>query len=305
VTGRQEPEQPSGVESCGMEIEEAVVIVHGTFASEEDWIQPGSQFRQSLGRQIGKRAVHPFIWSGLNSHKARTEAGGELARFVDRLCSTKGIQRVWCVTHSHGGNVALYALRDEPFAQRLAGIVFFGTPFLHVHRRNLQRFCKISSTTLVLILFVFLHLGAFLGLVLLLFAVQDHDAVKLTEFLFLFFFICGSWYLALRLEEYAPRKLMEFLSRKQNEICGLLAQPSFACPTYVATVPRDEAAFVLTSVDGVSAIPWIGWDVATRAAGAVTFSYAFLVLYGGAILDVPYVGAGTYLINRIIFGQAA
>ena len=107
-----------------------------------DSIQPGSPFLQSLRSRIGKRAIRTFIWSGANSHKARINAGHELAGFVDRLCSTESFRRVWCVTHSHGGNVALYALRDERFAARLAGIVFLGTPFLHIHCRDVQKFCQ-------------------------------------------------------------------------------------------------------------------------------------------------------------------
>ena len=68
------------------ETNEAVVIVHGTFASHADWIQPSSQFLLQLGKQLEGRTIHIFPWTGENSHKARAEAGEQLAGFVDGLC---------------------------------------------------------------------------------------------------------------------------------------------------------------------------------------------------------------------------
>jgi hypothetical protein len=263
-------------QSSGGESEEAVVVVHGTFAENADWIQPGSQFLQSLGCRIGKRSIHTFVWSGLNSHKARSEAGQDLALFVNRLCLTESFQRVWCVTHSHGGNVALYALRDSQFAQRLAGIVFFGTPFFHVRPRNIQRFCKVFSWMLgglasVLFLLSFgVIFSIFMVVVIALSSEHIFWSLSLSIGFFALMGVFNYWaersrWGQSRRGEHTERKLLEFLSRKQEEICGLVAQPSPSCPTYIAAVPRDEAAFILTSVDDVSTIPWIGWGIAVRA----------------------------------------
>src|SRR4051794_38229892 len=103
---RQGYDQTSVAAPSYTEAKEAVVIVHGTFANNSNWIQPNSHFIRELGLRIGPRAIHIFIWSGENSHKARTEAGEQLARFVDGLRLTGSVRRVWCITHSHGGNVA-------------------------------------------------------------------------------------------------------------------------------------------------------------------------------------------------------
>jgi hypothetical protein len=102
-----EPES-SGSPSGYTATNEAAVVLHGTFASDADWIQPDSLFIRKLHHCIGQRPVHSFVWSGENSHKARTEAGDQLVEFTESLCLTRGLQRVWCVTHSHGGNVVLY-----------------------------------------------------------------------------------------------------------------------------------------------------------------------------------------------------
>jgi len=132
---------------------------------------------------------------------------------------------------------------------------------------------------------------------------ESADRGKLLGILFFFGSLWGSLYLneRLPLAKYAEPALMKFLSAKQDEICGLLAQPKPSCPTYVATVPRDEAAFVLTSVDNVSATPWIAWDVAVRAAATVLFSWATLSIYGGIIFNTPP-SVGVQPLNNIVLG---
>ena len=82
---------------------------------------------------------------------------------------------------------------------------------------------------------------------------------------------------------------------------GFVAQPRPACPTFIATVRRDEAARVLTTIDDVAVIPWITWDVAVRATLAVTLTYYILAFYGGVIFNVPAFG-GLSLDNRIVLG---
>ena len=198
--------------------EEAVVVIHSTFASDADWFRPDSPFFERLGGGVGKRTVRRFVWSGKNSHRARIEAGGDLARFVNQLCSSEGFQRVWCVAHSHGGHVALYALRDKEFARKLAGIAFLGTPFLHVRRRNLERFCHTFTQVLSWLIFFPIYM--------------PFVAVALTDIPFRFGRLAGGFQLYIgnalgallylryrqRLRRYVDRRLLDFLSRKQHYI---------------------------------------------------------------------------------------
>lgn len=43
------------------------------------------------------------------------------------------------IAHSHGGNVALYALRDEGLKDRTTGVACLATPFIHVGERDLGK----------------------------------------------------------------------------------------------------------------------------------------------------------------------
>lgn len=84
--------------------------------------------------------VHDFIWSGRNSHAERLAAGDRLALEIETVRRECGDgpspARVFLVSHSHGGNVALYAgARLSPPPE---GIVCLATPFLHVEPLNLD-----------------------------------------------------------------------------------------------------------------------------------------------------------------------
>jgi hypothetical protein len=172
-------------------------------------------------------------------------------------------------------------LNDEAFAAKLAGIAFFGTHFLHMHRRKLQQFCRVFTEILswlyyavVVSVCTILIEGAFL----------IHLPTTFIIYVLIGIVLVGTVSFNYRssLRQYADRKLLEFLSEKQEVICDRLAQPSPACPTYVATVPRDEAAFVLTSVDGISVIPWVGLAMALRAVKALFIT--FLCLCAGSVI---------------------
>ena len=43
------------------------------------------------------------------------------------------------VAHSHGGTVACYALQDKKLASAITGVLFLGTPFLHVRKSRLPK----------------------------------------------------------------------------------------------------------------------------------------------------------------------
>jgi hypothetical protein len=61
------------------------------------------------------------------------------------------------VAHSHGGNVAMYALADESLASRVSGVVCLGTPFFACKPRNLR-----AAAPLVGILLIFTVVISFL-----------------------------------------------------------------------------------------------------------------------------------------------
>lgn len=127
------------------------LLVHGTWAhgkwrallwrfipehrrpTEIAWPDLAAKLK-TLGR------VEHFVWSGKNSHKARTGAGQDLAKRIKKILGDHRDEQLCIVSHSHGGNVALYALDalSEELRKRVNGLVCLATPFLHFRPQQLD-----------------------------------------------------------------------------------------------------------------------------------------------------------------------
>ena len=108
-----------------------VTLVHGTWAPDADWTREKSPLRKLLQEQFGDDVhVNPFTWSGANDYGGRLAAGKELRQCLGELTNTYTTAKHVIVAHSHGGNVALYALNDEKTASKISGLVTLATPFL-------------------------------------------------------------------------------------------------------------------------------------------------------------------------------
>lgn len=80
--------------------------------------------------------IKQFIWSGGNTNKARQLAGEELTTIlITSAREHPGIPH-FLIAHSHGGNVALYALRDPIVRAAISGLVTLATPFIQVQARR-------------------------------------------------------------------------------------------------------------------------------------------------------------------------
>ncbi len=113
-----------------------VTLVHGTWKPDSPWTRRGSHFRKWLSAESG---LEPFFWafkwSAGNSHKARLEGGGDLAVELERH-RRPGLPH-FLVGHSHGGNVALYALKQLKQHEWVTGVVCMSTPHLKIRERKL------------------------------------------------------------------------------------------------------------------------------------------------------------------------
>lgn len=108
-----------------------VIPVHGTFAGRCG----ATQWKICADFQKAGAVIHPdFKWSGNNNHPSRIAAGEALAAYIDSL-KIPPADRLFLVAHSHGGNVALYALKHTG-TERVDGIVFLATPFLLFRPHN-------------------------------------------------------------------------------------------------------------------------------------------------------------------------
>ena len=137
-----------------------VTLVHGTFARRAGWIKPDSKLSKYL---IGMVAppVHltPFTWSGANRISARLKAAEDLRRRLLDQVGSHPNDAHYVIGHSHGGNVAAYAIQGSEELKRTVGLVCLSTPFLLLELRALSISTRKMLTTLRLALFGFLLAG--------------------------------------------------------------------------------------------------------------------------------------------------
>ncbi len=152
-----------------------VTLVHGTFANtESEWIQESGALCTALrGALDGVVVARRFEWTGRNRNADRRHAAADLARTLDEGLGAHPDARHFIIAHSHGGNVALGALRDPVRQRSMSGLVCLGTPFVRVSERNtgeaaapslaglfVRAYVALLGTTLVLSAIA--ALGAFL-----------------------------------------------------------------------------------------------------------------------------------------------
>ena len=121
----------------------AITLIHGTFAKNAPWTLEGSQLRSTVGQAAGPRAVFfAFPWSGRNTDKARTSASDELASHLQWVSLNYPDVRQILVAHSHGGNVAVQALKkaaSRGLRTNQISVVTLNTPFIHAIPRDIGR----------------------------------------------------------------------------------------------------------------------------------------------------------------------
>ena len=125
-----------------------VTLVHGTWAANAAWLRADSVLCRSLLEAFPDQVLRfvPFRWSGHNSVSARFRAGQALAEKLSAM------QREWpearhvLVGHSHGGFVALSALRGATLDRRICGVACLSTPFLMARIRPMSRMARAGLT---------------------------------------------------------------------------------------------------------------------------------------------------------------
>ncbi|MDI3465635.1 MAG: hypothetical protein OJF50_004456 [Nitrospira sp.] len=133
------------------QISHVFTLIHGTWSNsflfklpsshKPQWFEDGSRFRHRLLAAFPSSLFNPFHWSGGNSVYAREEAAKGLVTNLTKLTIDYPNAEHFIIAHSHGGNVACYALRDQPeLSNSIRGIICLSTPFLYVKRRADSRY---------------------------------------------------------------------------------------------------------------------------------------------------------------------
>lgn len=115
-----------------------VVLVHGTWGRTSAWLEPGAPLHDTLTGAGLEPEV--FRWSGANRHNRRRDAADELVQFLDVGIDVDPHRPIHIIAHSHGGNVALYALRSLVEMRRelpLISLTTLATPFIVMQPRSL------------------------------------------------------------------------------------------------------------------------------------------------------------------------
>lgn len=159
---------------------EPVIVVHGTFAQDNDWFRRHSVFCQTLDDQLKRSGsiaecwsclAHgndEFRWSGANSELERRFAGWRLFEVLATLERRSDVVGYHIISHSHGGNVVISAV-GQGYFKKLRTVTFTetrtGTGYLLslLFRLSLL-FLLVAITTAraSLDFFTLLLLGAFL-----------------------------------------------------------------------------------------------------------------------------------------------
>lgn len=119
------------------------VLVHGTFAADAFWWQPGAPFHSYLSSNVRPNLYggsNPFHWSGGYSNAARALGARQLCSWAE-MQSESGLDHV--IAHSHGGSVAMLASR---LAQRIDKLVLLSCP---VHATYTPDFNNVGSVVSV------------------------------------------------------------------------------------------------------------------------------------------------------------
>jgi hypothetical protein len=136
-----------------------VVLVHGTWDQDAKWTADDSPLCSQLREHLAA-VFERSPWTGLNSHTDRLAAATDLRKRLQDIRSRNPGSPLFVVAHSHGGNIACYALQDKEMQSAVRGVICLATPFLHVRPSALPKslLAAVIPTLVIFWLVGFLYL---------------------------------------------------------------------------------------------------------------------------------------------------
>jgi pimeloyl-ACP methyl ester carboxylesterase len=121
------------------------------------WTAREAPLATTLTARLGTGVqIERFQWSGKNSYREREIAGARLADFLKALVKRHPDSKLFIIAHSHGGNVARYALENDNLASQIQGLVTLATPFLEAEERNIYGIVTVATHGLLFLLCIYL-----------------------------------------------------------------------------------------------------------------------------------------------------
>jgi hypothetical protein len=103
------------------------------------WLRNESGFEDRLKELLGEGASFKYFeWSGRNTYTDRLKARDDLRDDLMKTAADNPSAKHFVIAHSHGGNAALYAMKDGELATKISGMVAMSTPFLNVKLRRAE-----------------------------------------------------------------------------------------------------------------------------------------------------------------------
>ncbi|MFA6243033.1 MAG: hypothetical protein WC655_19000 [Candidatus Hydrogenedentales bacterium] len=229
-----------------------ITTVHGTFARGAAWTKPESNLCKALSKGlVGVVVIKPFEWTGKNTLSARMNGAAKLKEHFAHLQHEHPNAKHYIIAHSHGGNVAMYAMNDPGVASLVSGVVCMSTPFIFATRRLLG--AKNDA-----------GLSARLASVIPALALSAFQIALVAAFVYLStiwdFEISKSWMtaiyvLVLLASMTAGVVLVEWLSAFTDRLCNSMEQPVLDSEKLlIIRSPGDEAGAAL---GGVQFVVWL------------------------------------------------
>lgn len=263
-----------------------VTLVHGTWARNAPWIQPESDFCASLSASTDRTIQFlPFNWSGRNNHGARLKAGEQLASHIKKHHKSHPDSPHFVIAHSHGGNVALYALRDENAVSAVTGLITLATPFIVIRDREIDLALKIVAK--ICAFFAFIYLWVFLSNIATPHLLSASGWIVLAGIVAAIFLTFILWGAVFGLAEAIEEGMGAWLSSRQDEwIDRLSYRIPVGLPVLATRFSIDEASFGLRAFQFVSEIaPMIARILSYLTVG-LFFITIFLSLPGFSLIPV-------------------
>ena len=272
-----------------------ICLVHGTFARDAPWTQAESPLCRALMDRLPGATLLPFSWSGGNSHQIRAETGQALASIIEEKLLAGDVDRVFLIGHSHGGNVALRSLDSEAVEAAVRGMIFLGTPFLIVDKRNWDRTIPAyAKATATLAAFIVSLIGIALLATIAFTVMEDFTGkiVFLIGMLALTQVFEGIYDFVLDRLKWDLPDGFDLAADHAEELISTTIPP---CPSFIAAVAADEAGFLLAGVDRVTHTPiellrLVGEAFLSIIAGVLAGVMVLQFAQGGIIEDSAALG---------------
>jgi hypothetical protein len=206
------------------------------------------------------------------------EAAKKLADALNENLESYPDAAHFVIAHSHGGNLALYALHDARLQERLSGIICMNTPFISATRRDAE---QLFFGLRVLVIIVY-GVWAASGFAVIAGGWDERGAVGAIVFalamllaLVLAALVCR-WLLRL------GRRFQSWLRQQREKVIANVALPNIGCPKIMCLwTAGDEVFATFNILEGFASIPYVLMNIyAIGLLLAFSFALPFFTSFG-------------------------